>query len=182
MSVTLNFTNNFYTYLSTIMLSNSNAHGTMSDSGDPTTAKIFDKIVKTDGTNWTTDINTQNNYNALGFGKFNYMSFEFGSGTRAFDPADYALQTKITSGLTISFVGGHYVDTDNNAALDFTITITNTTSADIAINEIGIVKQIYSGYYFLAARGVFDATLTIPANSTKTVTAKLTMPIATPSA
>ena len=189
MAIQLQFVDNFYKYIAPVLLSNSNNNGSSSSTGDQNYVILFNNIINTSGTIVSSPIDITHQYNATGYGKFNYMSFAFGSGTKQVSGDDYELQTKISSGLTTSFAGQHFVDNENyQAVLEFTITISNTTQNSMAINEIGLYKSAlfvggssYYQYWFLTARGILDETLNIQAGDTKTLTAQLRMPLTAPS-
>lgn len=65
-----------------------------------------------------------------------------GSGTTAATEDDYKLQAQITSGFSSSVVQSHEMDNDGNDVLNLDVTITNTGSSSITINEIGYVLDV----------------------------------------
>lgn len=97
----------------------------------------------------------------------------FGRGTTAPTEEDYALESLITSGLSISVSSSHSLDGSGNPALQLDITVTNTSSADITVGEIGYAQSLHastaqgstSNAYrvCLLDRTVLDSPVTIPA-------------------
>ena len=92
--------------------------------------------------------------------------FRFGSGTTPANATDYNLETPITDSSltrTVSIVSDY---SNNTYSLECTFTLTNTTSSDITISEIGYFIKIFysnqSSNNYLIERTVFDP-ITIPA-------------------
>lgn len=108
-----------------------------------------------------------------------------GTGDTAPTEDDYALASRITTGLTASApVQSNGVDESGNPYKQLIFTLTNTTSADIVVKEIGYVQSLRSGYVnsptvitnnrFMLDRTVLSSPVTVPANN-GTVAIKYTL-------
>lgn len=99
----------------------------------------------------------------------------FGTGTTPATLTDYKLESQITSGISAAYSGNASVDSDGNLHKSAFYTITNTSSDDITISEIGYAERL-SGSSTIGDSGIsstsisclFDRTLltnpiTIPA-------------------
>jgi len=105
-----------------------------------------------------------------------------GSGSSSPSVYNYQLGNTITSGLTGTVVTSKDVDADGNASITFTITLSNTSGADITISEIGYKQEIAASdtqdgttatdRVFLLDRSVFDS-ITIAANGSAVIEYKL---------
>lgn len=105
-----------------------------------------------------------------------------GSGTITPTETDYTLAAPITSGLsaTVSVAGDECFDSDGNPQVKQVITLTNTSSGDITISEIGwFAKQIVyssnntvngSGRLVMMDRTVLNSPVTIPAGESAAIT------------
>ena len=101
-----------------------------------------------------------------------------GSGNSTPSANDYQLGSTITSGLTGTVVTEKEVDASGNASIIFTVTISNTSGADITISEIGYKQEIAASdaqdgttatdRVFLLDRSVFDS-VTIAANGSAVI-------------
>jgi hypothetical protein len=109
--------------------------------------------------------------------------FVVGRGTTPATLDDYALENMIRSGLTCTVSTA--VDEDNDAV--YKLTLTNTSSEDITIGEVGIHCQCYWGNnssaytcWALLERTVLDTPITIPAGGLGVIdyTIKLNPPTA----
>ena len=196
MSVQLNFTNNYYIFLASQVLSNNSANNTtVTSASSASSVYLLKQLVKTNGTNWTTSTwSNSDGYQYCSLGAFMQSNvsnnqpnttFAIGSGNTPFTATDYELATPITSGFTVSLSAVHYNDGNDVGSLEYTILISNTGSDLLTINEIGIKKIVRSSISdmppFLMARAVLDTPLEIPAGSSKTLTAKISMPLVAPS-
>jgi hypothetical protein len=111
-----------------------------------------------------------------------------GSGNNAASEDDYALQTRITTGLASTTpTQTQGVDLDGNPWTTFLFTLTNTTANPITVSEIGYVQNIYaattiggscSSDLALMDRTVLSNPVTIPANGSAAIeyTLKTIMP------
>lgn len=105
-----------------------------------------------------------------------------GSGSTTPAATDYQLGSTITSGLTGTVVTAKDVDASGNTSITFTVTLTNTSGADITISEIGYKQEIAASdvqdgttatdRVFLLDRSVFDS-VTIAANGSAVIEYKL---------
>lgn len=96
-----------------------------------------------------------------------------GSGTTAAAATDYQLVSTITSGLTGTVTIAKEVDASGNAGITFQVTLTNTSSSNISISEIGYKQEIAAAdategttatdRVFLLDRSVFE-TITLEPN------------------
>lgn len=101
-----------------------------------------------------------------------------GSGSTAPTASDYQLVSTITSGLTGNVTSSNNVDANGNASITFTVALTNTSSSNISISEIGYKQEISASdelngttatdRVFLLDRSVFD-TITIAPSSQVTI-------------
>lgn len=66
----------------------------------------------------------------------------FGSGTTAATEDDYALEDKITRGLSFNLSRVNDMDANGNPFIRFDIMVTNTSSANITISELGYVQYV----------------------------------------
>lgn len=111
----------------------------------------------------------------------------FGNGDTPPTLEDYKLSGDIVSGFTCSAAISK-ASTDNGISITARYTITNTSSSEIVIKEIGVVSKImssnYSGlkYIGLLDRTVLDTPVTIPAGGVGQVEYTITFnyPWATP--
>ena len=114
-----------------------------------------------------------------GGGTYSYIVL--GSGTTPATVDDYKLENQITSGLTGTTA--ITVDEDNDAI--YVLTLTNTSSEDITIGEVGIFASCFtknsssSTALFLLERTVLDAPITIPAGGIGTIDYSIKLPIPT---
>jgi len=105
----------------------------------------------------------------------NNLTARLGSGTTTETVGDYCLDTDITSSFTNVSVSKTTSVNGGSIVTVITITATNTTSADLTINEVGLGKDIYINStkdtrYFLLLRTVLDDAVTVPSNQTATIT------------
>ena len=98
-----------------------------------------------------------------------------GSGNTAATEDDYTLEQAITSGLSASSPSATpSLDSSGNPQLEIVFTLTNTTSSDIVVKEIGYVQKLYVASQqggssattenCLLDRTVLETPVTIPAN------------------
>lgn len=107
----------------------------------------------------------------------------FGTGNTAATEYDYRIESPITSGINGSVQVNFGADENDNPYKIFNITINNTTTNDITINEIGFQQSINcattkggnasAGDVFLLERTVLDEPITISANSSKAIVYKM---------
>lgn len=105
---------------------------------------------------------------------FSQSSFvHFGEGTTPATLDDYKLESRITSGITVSEQSVISSLVDNVVTRKANYILKNTSSSDITIGEIGIYRPIFYGTgsttYFLLERTVLDEPITIPSSGTGTV-------------
>ena len=99
----------------------------------------------------------------------------FGAGTAPATVQDYKLDAPITTGLSI-IIPNNFTYAKGNSFQDVAVTygVTNTSSSEITISEIGLVATIYvSGNLYesiLVDRTVLDTPVTIPAGESKQIT------------
>lgn len=103
----------------------------------------------------------------------------FGTGSTPAAASDYALESRITSGL--SFTKGElalYEEQEGRYIASVSHAITNTSDAEINIYEIGVVANYFNGSntakYYLMERTVLTEPITLAAGETKLVTYKIT--------
>ena len=99
----------------------------------------------------------------------------FGAGTTPATVQDYKLDAPITTGLSIIFPNSlTYAKGASFEDVAVTYGVTNTSSSEITISEIGLVASIYvSGNLYnsiLVDRTVLNAPVTIPAGESKQIT------------
>lgn len=102
-----------------------------------------------------------------------------GTGSDSPTENDYNLKSRITSGLTASTpTTTQGVDSDGNPYLTYLFTLTNTTSSDITVSEIGYVQnggassaigESTSLDRFLLDRTVLDSPVTVPAGGSAAI-------------
>lgn len=199
MAIQLQFTNNFYSWMSTVFLSEAHQDGETYTSGNPGyTYPIFGDLLTIEnvkitgwgvysysyqGTNYSFDqvplsnINANNSY----IGSTEIM---FGTDDSDFDPTDYCLGAEITSGLSVQLSAVHFTQ-DTDAILNITAKVKNTGAETIIIKEIGLTKHLkaYNNYpKVLFARGVYPngEGVEIPSNTTKEITIQISMPTIAP--
>lgn len=91
-----------------------------------------------------------------------------GTGTNVVTPADYSLQTKIAHGTgagQLSYAGTSVlspVTVGSTRYFDITRNFSNSSGADITINEIGYAVQSLSTYYIMMARDKLTSGLVVP--------------------
>lgn len=107
-----------------------------------------------------------------------------GTGGTAASEDDYKLEAQITSGMSASSVTPTYnVDGSGNPYLEYLFTLTNNTSNDITVREIGYVQSLRvastqggkanTSSNFLFDRTVLDTPVTVPANDSAAIKYKL---------
>ena len=96
----------------------------------------------------------------------------FGVGTTPANASNYKLESILTSAhisvaspSTVSFSRGDTYD-----EYSVTFGVTNKTSADITISEVGLTTMPNAFYYALVDRTVLDTPITIPAGESKQIT------------
>ena len=111
----------------------------------------------------------------------------FGNGDTLPTLEDYKLSGDIVSGFTYSAAISK-ASTDNGISITARYTITNTSSSEIVIKEIGVVNKLmssnYSGlqYIGLLERTVLDTPVTIPAGGVGQVVYTITFNLPTATA
>lgn len=118
----------------------------------------------------------------------NSPGFWVGTGTTPATENDYALENRITSGLSsisITYVQAAGQDTNGNPNTEYLISVRNTSSAAINIGEIGLVQMCIYGTtqsgissnsgLFLIDRTVLDTPVTIAPGETKTIDYTITV-------
>lgn len=121
-------------------------------------------------------------------GNYGYVNYSqhgvyFGSGTTPAAKTDYTLEAPITSGLTITNPSTYLLDNDGAGKYTYSMPfiLTNTTSTDIVINEVGLFTPQYYynsssnyGYYIcLMERTVLDTPVVVPARDSVLFTYKI---------
>jgi len=140
------------------------------------------------------DVSGTTKYLGFNFASFPYnlyrnVTFSNGSGIivgNGDTPAtedDYALESKITSGLTASNSTYTFGVDDGNPYLEYLFTLTNTTGADIVVKEIGYVQPLQSATTsggnasssgnYLIDRTVLSTPVTVPANGSAAIKYRL---------
>jgi hypothetical protein len=111
----------------------------------------------------------------------NVAGIQVGTGSTAATEDDYKLETQITSGVRASSTTQTCgVDSSGNPYLEYLFTLTNTTSSDITVREIGYVQQFRladtqggsqssTARYLLLDRTVLDTPVTVPANDSAAI-------------
>ena len=103
-----------------------------------------------------------------------------GTGSTAPTADDYKLEAVIASGITASDPSRYVnVDSDGNPYIQLIYTLTNTTSSDITINEIGYIQTMRTSNtagtsataasYLMLDRTVLSTPVTVPANGTAAI-------------
>lgn len=115
----------------------------------------------------------------------NANGIQIGTGNTAATEDDYKLETQITNGMSASSPAlTCNVDSSGNPYLEYLFTITNTTSSDITVREIGYVQQFRladtqgasqssANRYLLLDRTVLDTPVTVPANDSAAIKYRL---------
>lgn len=109
---------------------------------------------------------------------------QVGTGSTAATEGDYKLEAQITSGMSASSPTQTCgVDSSGNPYLEYLFTLTNNTSSDIVVQEIGYVQQLRiadtqggsasNSRYFLFDRTVLDTPVTVPANDSAAIKYRL---------
>lgn len=109
-----------------------------------------------------------------------YGGVIFGDGTGAVSSDDYKLFGSVVTGFSYSATQ-EVVRTDNECVKKHIYTITNGTSEDVTISEIGYIAQYYSGGYYhhaLLDHTLLEEPVTIPAGGVGQVTYTITFNIA----
>jgi hypothetical protein len=106
-----------------------------------------------------------------------------GSGNIEATGNDYKMDSMITSGLTSSNPTMTYGEDSGNPYLEYLFTLTNTTGADIVVNEIGYVQSVRTATSsggsativtpILLDRTVLSTPVTVPANSSAAIKYRL---------
>lgn len=112
----------------------------------------------------------------------NSAGIQVGRGNTPATEDDYKLESIITSGISGSVSRSCGADENDNPYIIFNVTINNTSSNEITINEIGMVQTVqctdtkgstnYSSSRFLIDRTVLDEPIIIPAGSSKAIVYK----------
>lgn len=125
--------------------------------GMVTIDKSFCKLM----TNQSANINTE------------YFGVMFGSGTASATYDDYALQTPITSGISLADLNGAltqpsaYDSNTHHYSSERSFTFTNSSANAITVNEMGLYLPMFytgsftTGYPMLIYREVFDAPIAL---------------------
>jgi hypothetical protein len=114
----------------------------------------------------------------------NAAGIQVGTGSTAATEDDYKLESPITSGMSASIPTITIdLDSSGNPYIEYLFTLTNNTSSDIVVREIGYVQTLRapdtqggsSGYdrYFLFDRTVLDTPVTVPANDSAAIKYRL---------
>ena len=113
--------------------------------------------------------------------RLNSAGIKVGSSNAAESASDYTLASLITAGISGSVVlHSRTVDASGNSKVTLIVTVTNTGATDVTISEIGYFVQMKGGttvgststtiYYIMLDRTLLDTPVTIPANSSATIT------------
>ena len=130
--------------------------------------------------------------NNFPYGMSSYVTFDaglsgiqVGTGSTAATEDDYKLESQITSGMSASSTTPTWsVDNSGNPYLEYLFTLTNTTSSDIMVREIGYVQQfrlantqggsaVNTVRYLLLDRTVLDTPVTVPAGDSAAIKYRL---------
>jgi len=115
----------------------------------------------------------------------NTNGIQIGTGNTAATEDDYKLETQITNGMSASSPALTCdVDSSGNPYIEYLFTLTNTTSSDITVREIGYVQQFRladtqggsfssTSRYLLLDRTVLDTPVTVPANDSAAIKYRL---------
>lgn len=97
-----------------------------------------------------------------------------GTGNTAATEDDYALESPVTSGLAGTVTINKDMDANGNPYITYNLVLSNSTSADIVVKEIGLYESCSCGNTvgatsssernFLVDRTVLDTPVTVPAN------------------
>lgn len=98
-----------------------------------------------------------------------------GTGNTAATENDYALESPITSGMSGVVTVNKFIDAStNNPCVTYNMVLTNTTSSDVVVKEVGFYQQVALGASagatsttnrtILVDRTVLDTPVTVPAN------------------
>jgi hypothetical protein len=128
---------------------------------------------------FVTHLNIQYNYNP---------GFIFGSGNTAPTEDDYFLERQITSGLSVVLTGtSRGVDSNGKLYMEFLFTVTNTSSANVTIAEMGLISQwscctsasatTAGNNNILVDRTVLDTPVTIEPNDSAAIRYRITSDI-----
>lgn len=108
----------------------------------------------------------------------------FGSGDTPAALSDYKLASEITSGLSGAVTDSTGIDGNGNIYLNLDIVLTNTSSSDITIKEIGWCGTLYcstsvgattgAAKYALVERTVLETPVTIAAGEYETIRYRIT--------
>ncbi len=88
---------------------------------------------------WPVRVTDQFTTNAVTGGE---VGVAVGSGTTPATPEDYTLESQITSGISASMTTERGLDNSGNPYTQYTITISNTSAADVTIGEIGWFQAV----------------------------------------
>lgn len=104
-----------------------------------------------------------------------------GSGVTPPTPADYRLESRITSGLSSAIrIDGSFLDANGNPQLKIILTLTNTGSESVTIGEVGFFQNVQmantasgsssSNSIVMLDRTVLNTAVTIPAGESAAIT------------
>ena len=110
----------------------------------------------------------------------NQTGISVGSGNNAATDEDYNLQTTITAGLSGVVTGTKGIDSNGKAYSTFNVVLSNTTTSDIVVKEIGFKANINAGTNpdvtggnsnrcYLIDRTVLPEPVTVPARGSAAI-------------
>lgn len=108
------------------------------------------------------------------------VGISVGSGNNAATDEDYNLQTTITAGLSGTVTGTKGIDSNGRPYSTFNVVLSNTTTSDIVVREIGFKANINAGTNpdaignnsnrcYLIDRTVLPEPVTVPAGSSAAI-------------
>lgn len=181
-------TNNFYTYVRSVILSSSNNLGALSASstGWIGVVNLLGTLKDKDGSNISqTNVKTStslNTYNLASLSHFNYTGtnmspsyFEVGSGNTPASVLDFKLERPITD-VALSY---NTISEYSNNRGKLSVLVSIVASADITIKEIGWYKTVASSAsnptakYILIGRCVLDTPIILSAGESTMVTVSI---------
>lgn len=164
-------TKNFKARVATLLQMSANSTGLFSVKEVDGTTKYFSLL---SNNNFPATVATSVIFSARSAG------IQVGTGSTSATEDDYKLEAQITSGMSASSTtqtGG--VDSSGNPYLEYLFTLTNNTSSDVVVREIGYVQQLRTSNtqgsgvsgncYCLFDRTVLTTPVTVPANDSAAV-------------
>jgi hypothetical protein len=133
--------------------------------------------------------NSSNVDTGVRINSYNNPGIWVGSGLTPPTPADYCLESRITSGMSGAVqIDNTYLDANGNPQLKMIVTLTNTGSTSITVGEIGFFQNVQmannasgsgsSSNLVMIDRTVLNTPVTIPAGESAAITYTLKTVIA----